>query len=550
MANSIIYDSGIRHLNNITWNKVSQLEEIPTALAHVKLTRYHVSSQDSRPISDQAVIDFKDRLIDLQRELDRYNPSLIQKIINFFTGRMFTLCRLSKTLSEIISVVTKVTKKILDNQVKELREQKKKAIEEAKAKAKKDEENRIKALEEARKKARLDQYQNAMKDAKAVISGVSTAATKVFEAFAQLDAPDEDAIAKGDEIRVNESNIPITPEELSYKTALVGRAKQIVDNYVATYSAKPIGIHETETPDYSLKTALKAQKYIRTLLIKLAQNKNVPLPRWYHATGKDSDPLGTVESIIKSKFLWQKVAPFGYGVFFSSRDEFEAGYGDYTFAVDEGALSEKVLNPIPGTKKPRVEYFYYDQALRQEKASLGKRDRYSKAVWIRVSNTTPEQDKNSSMWIAENCVPVNPNTVAFLAATKTSEVRESFRTLNFKVSVLPRQESDFIRLIFDAAETQRTPTRRDIAEDVLERNQQKTQTALVKYRENGTLVAVGGRYIPQNWKQMDYSLYQVYSQNLYHLTYKFKSPYCNLTPTFGKISQSDLVRCVTQNYTP
>lgn len=579
MSVNIIYDPSIKFVNTITWSKVSDLQEIPELLLNDGLSNVFISNEKKRRFKDDTVINLSARLHDLQVDLDRYNPSLIQQIINFFTGKFFTLCRLRNCLSDLISIVNNIAKKILEKQGKELKDQKrmaeiraqeeqkkianeerrlalkiaeeerkltlKKAEEERKLALKKAEEEEkiaLKKAEEERKQARLKLVLTAKQASINALSlapktnrsptiDFNIAAGQFFEAFEKLEAPDEEAIEKGEEIRVNESNLPISNEDLNYKLTLVGRAKKIVDHYASTF--KPSN-PQTETPDYSLQTVQKVQKYIRMLLIKLAQNKNVPLPRWYHATGKYEkvDHFNSVEKIVRGGFLHQTGAPYGYGTYFSTRDEFESGYGHHTFVLDEGALSDDALNPTLKLKKSKVTYFVHNPG-RLEKA-IAKRDRYQAALWLRVSNL----EKFEYSLPPLDCVPVNPNTVAFMATSAPEAARKKLNYLKCNISALPREDVDFIRLVFDAAESQKHSnfSKYDLEQD---------EKALVKFRHNGKLIASGGRLTPSTWQPYDSASL---TKNTYHLEYNKGASSIQLEVTRKKTSLAEAIECLSENY--
>lgn len=582
----VVFDPSIRFVNNITWGKVSQLNEIPVMFASQRIYKYSMPHENNRNLKDANIIDLKTRLNDLQDDLNRYNPSLIQRIINFFTGRLFTICRLRNALPELIKLVNAVAKTVIDGKSKA---DAKKKQEDAQAKAaedarQKEEAKRLLKQQRANDKAKQQSIANAKLKAKgdaakAAIAAASavtpktpisssptpkkspavppspttiaTTAAKADKAFVEAitayldDTQDEDAIESGDEIRVNVSNLPITPEELAYKTNLVAQVKKMADN------ADPA------QAGWSPETVEKVRKYVRTLLLNLALGRNVPLPRWYHATGRHGDSYGTVEKIVTSKYLHQLGAPRGYGTYFSSLDEHEhvPSYGDHTFIFDEGAFSEEVLNPKASQnpaqpKEVQVHYFPGDP-ISSSKAS--EKSNRNSNLWLRVRCIGEDvktlirngQDRSGYSAPPVNCVPVSTSTVAFMAtqASYVDEMRKKMKEINtdlkkkfqptFNVSVLNREEVDFIRHVFDTAETQYAPTPNHMNADEQEKITKK-QNSLLKYRDNGKLITIGGRYVPSTWQPHDERVnsYLKFPRHMYHLTHMATNPTAKLEASF------------------
>lgn len=648
MSLTIFKDPSIQYVDNITWSKVTELKTIPTLLLNDGLHPSYVPQENLRQIKDKAIIDLTNRLNNLQDDLARYNPSLIQRIINFFTGHLFTLCRLRSNLADIINSISGISKKILSNQAKtkakndadaskktadaaarkiqhdaalkqqaedekiRLREQRQEQIRKRAAEA-----ARIKKLQEDAEAAKqaaaqaaaaaqlaAQQLANAHAAAQAAAkqnvpptpssglaaiasasSAANAASAKALAAanaasaaakaavaaqssymvqLEQLDVQDEDAIKRGDEIRVNESNLPITPEELENKKAFVWKVKKTIEQYLCTYKqGSANGNNETDnhTPQYTEQTVVKVHKFFRSMLIKLARNINVPVPRWYHATGRHGDAFVAVEAILKSKHLWQLGAPRGYGTYFSSIDEHLGGYGDHTFLFDEGTFQQSELDSTPSKhsvsknkKEIEVHYFPGDRP-----AQTSQADRNT-ALWIRVRNITPEfrdsirnRGGSDMSGAQENCVPVNTNTVAFMATTATHvpALRKKLAELNFPVSVLTREEVDFIRSCIDSVETQRSSistfprdklTQHDLTTD--HRDQvTKKQSPLYKLKANGQLLSVGGRPIPASWQLQEHRENVTYGfpRNMQQLAYIANNPGVKLTASYQKVTDEEIL---------
>lgn len=465
---SVIHDTSISNLINITWNKVTQIQEIPAIFKKDKIayifSQFNVPKESARNLKNDTIIQLNDRLGALKNDLDKYNPGIIRKIIDFFTGRFFTHYRLRNSLPQIIYFVDNVAKAIIAKKATKEAAQAKKAAAEEAAQAKKaaDEKNKPRVMEKQKLQLQAIVYPEAL----------------------------EDEYESGDAIRVNESQLKITPEEMAYKTNLVRRAKNYCDILIEQYT------HPDEAkPLYSLQTAEKIQKYMGTLLNRLNKGINVTLGQWYHATGRGSDQQAweNVDKIIKSKTIMQLPAPRGYGAYLSSCDEYEAGYGLITFVLDQVAISKKVLG-----NHREVHYFPGDPIYYTHGKDKDKQNRYG-SLWLRIRNQNPATAGQNMI----PCIPVNTDTIAFMA-THTKHVaalREKLKTMKFKVSVLDREEVDFIRKIFDFVETQRPPSKHDLEKDSREKQGIEPQSMIVKYRDRtGKLLHVGGRHIPLDWQ--------------------------------------------------
>lgn len=594
-VSSIFNDASIRYVGNITWSKVSELNDIPNFFAKEGITQFNIPAENRRNLKDDKIINLSNRLKDLQDDLDRYNPSLIQRIINFFTGRLFTLCRLSRALPDLIKVVSAVASKVIrdqkktadakkkeDDQLKADADAGKKAADAARRDSEKDRIRKEKEAERAAKAAKLadDARKAAAAAAQLVkpnlpnisptkVNAANNLATTTFEVAIKAmldDAQDEDAIKNGDEIRVNISDLPITPDELAQKTSLIGRAKKYIDNCAASFTAPDVPSDPTspytpkiqsDTPAYSKKAVEKVKKYVRTLLLNLALGRNVPLPRWYHATGTRANvgsDYDAIKAIVNSQYLHQLGAPRGYGTYFSSVDEHEhqPSYGEHTFLFDEGTFTNRHLNK-DGSKKLAIHYFPGDPIYTTKSADKKNRNT---AIWIRVRCIDKNTEDNllpynsyTPGWTRQNCIPVNSSTVAVMATNiaNVDKLRSTIEDINislkaqskplFNISVLDREEVDLIRHVFDAVESHKSkqptnPSTHEIAADIQEQAK-GVQAARLKYREKGQLVVTNGRFVPTTWlaheRNENYSLGFPY--HMHYLTYKASGK--NLEPSFG-----------------
>lgn len=462
MSLSIINDSTITCLPTINWNKVSKIKEIPQVLAADGLSRHLIRPIRHRLISDDQVNVLSLRLRHLKTALDGYNPSLIQKIINFFTGRMFTLMRLRSVLTEVITKVSAVTQAIFDD----------------KARRRKQEED----------KARAD-AENAKRLADLLAEQVRR--SKLSSSTLLDDATEAD-YEKGNDIRVQISSEKPNAEDLSHKLHLIGKSVKYIDNCVSSFTTASEEAGKGDQPVYGLEVALKVQRYFHSMLKRLQKGENVIIGRWYHATGHSSEAQAwtNVKDIITSKAFIQKQCPRGYGAYFSSVDEHMQGYGLITFVLGEESLTKNVLG-----QHREVHYFPGDPIGRG--AQPAEKQNRNGSLWIRVRNDLSRRHMTP-------CVPATQNTVAFITthANHVERLRSELKALKFRVSVLDREEVDFIRKVYDSVETQRPATADDISKDPFERAGARKQEKLVKYydKRNNKLIFVGGRHVPLDWQ--------------------------------------------------
>lgn len=157
--------------------------------------------------------------------------------------------------------------------------------------------------------------------------------------------------------------------------------------------------------------------YFQTTINKLSGGNFVPLPTWYHATGKSEEQLrgeSRAITIIQSGKiqLSGEFAALQSGVYVSTEDEFYGGYGNYTFALDR-----HVIDPKPGL---------YIRGLNMG----GSKER----VWLCVARE----------------IPIKPHSVAYIAV-ENQLVKETLKRRfpdAFECPVLTRRASDWIRESF------------------------------------------------------------------------------------------------------
>lgn len=273
-------------------------------------------------------------------------------------------------------------------------------------------------------------------------------------------------------IKVQISSQKATPEELAYKTNLLGRAVRYIDYH--------LHLNDDENPNI----ALKIQEYFYSMLSRLSKGENVLLGRWYHSVGHAShnsieQAWSKVDEIITDKTIMQLRAPQGYGAYFSTHDESRQQYGVTSFVFGEEAFSKMTLGD-----NREVHYFpgdpIYSSSTKKEKLN-----RYT-SLWIRVMNSAERQEELP-------CVPVNETTVAFMTAPTchVEALQKKLDSFQFNVSVLDHEEMNFIQLVFDSIQTQRAPHAQDhLSKPLIQ----------VYNKSTNQLLFVGGRPIPLDWQ--------------------------------------------------
>jgi hypothetical protein len=186
-----------------------------------------------------------------------------------------------------------------------------------------------------------------------------------------------------------------------------------------------------ETDENWVSTAIEVNDFFQDMISRLKAGEDRPLPLWFHATGKQSNPE-TVSLIAENSVLKQNNAYMGKGVYFSTQDEHYNNYGDYTYSIDPNIIYDKNAAYFEGTSRQRpAEESPYDH-------------RYN-AVWVRV----------------ENDVKISGATVAYIAAPD-EETRDDLKSkfwgagdnwndpTKFYAEVITRKASDWIRQSFRA----------------------------------------------------------------------------------------------------
>lgn len=160
-------------------------------------------------------------------------------------------------------------------------------------------------------------------------------------------------------------------------------------------------------------TTRSVNEYIQGKIIELGtKQKNVPIPRWFHATKQQF-----WDSIVRSKTIEQRSAPLGHGAFVSTNDESLNQYGPYTFALDDLAVTTYPAAYFSPPYNPRHET--YD------------------SLWVRVEN-----DINLSQdTVAHFVIPDNED--------RNITGERLLTDLNLEVPVITRSTSRRINELFD-----------------------------------------------------------------------------------------------------
>lgn len=219
--------------------------------------------------------------------------------------------------------------------------------------------------------------------------------------------------------RINALAQKILQDPVFQKAKLVERAITILNNkddkskldkcaqiYFANVESALKGKIPEDTPIAELDQ--KVQEYLQNALKELNNNKNIPLPGWFHAT----EDISSVRDILDSK----KIINRGKCACASSVDEYR-DYGPFTVALDyHNALKDKVV------------YYYYK----------GKNDwNRHEMIWIHTGSQSIRADSESVAFII---VPQN----------EREEMAKKLAVKN--VMVVTRKFSEHLRNILTLAE--------------------------------------------------------------------------------------------------
>lgn len=415
---SVIRDSSINSLYSVSWGQVSEINQIPELFdRHVTKNLQDEAKRQRHGLSNRNIINLSSRLHQLHESvLDYSNLCFIWKIIGIFSGTLWNYLRLRNTLPQIMRIVDGAARHIKSN--------------------------------------------NNGGNSPAPSNGINSPAPSNFVPTAPPLNPwyspsvpsnpvptpppqnpwfspnawnSPTLIIKPPRPSPSPPPTPAAPKEppkflsrterIANKVTLISKASELVTDVVKNHrgSTSPQNLHK------DIQTALKADKYFTETLSKLNQNIDVPLPRWFHATGpcgsRYRDPeFQSVTSIIQNGRLVQSQAPAGYGVYFSTCDESHL-YGPWTFAIDEKELegSEGYFFPAEGHPAPGFMYA---------------------ALWVRVLKD----------------IPITSETVAFMVANagKVDELRSKVLVPNnFNVDVMTREEARTIYMYLEIADAKR-----------------------------------------------------------------------------------------------
>ena len=167
------------------------------------------------------------------------------------------------------------------------------------------------------------------------------------------------------------------------KDALDVIVNGIFNKHIIEYKKKLVQGSLDLMLDYreSNENVKEAYDFLRTVMAKLEQGKNAPLPLWFHATSTEKN----VDGIYGGGEVKQHNAARGYGSFVSSN--WETMYGDFVFALDFSSD----LSSFPG------HWFNSLQAAIRD--PYKKVARYVTSVWVRVENNIPINDDTLSFVI-------------------------------------------------------------------------------------------------------------------------------------------------------
>jgi hypothetical protein len=177
----------------------------------------------------------------------------------------------------------------------------------------------------------------------------------------------------------------------------------------------------------------KVCSYLKGVLKDLQNNNNVPLPRWYHATGARSSSPESAIDIIKSGRIrpatayYPEVGHIYLPACASSSDEVD--YGDFTFALDH--------HNTWGDKQ----VVYYDN----EKG--GSYKNVNNTIWIHAGGES---------------IKAQQDNIAFIAtkADKIELVKDELNKIGKNILVVDREFSDSVRRALESVEdTVKTTTK-------------------------------------------------------------------------------------------
>lgn len=182
---------------------------------------------------------------------------------------------------------------------------------------------------------------------------------------------------------------------------------------------------QTEPSAWSSK-AIEVDAYIQNTLMCFESGEAVPLPHFFHATGRKDDPAKNKISyilIIKDGWIKPNDALRGYGAYASTYDEAsEQGFGLFSFAIDEREIYSHSGLYFDGRRRKLPEEIY-------------------DALWVRTEFAS---------------LKITDKTVAYMVvedATARTVMEHRLRQENLKVGfpILTREASRYITHLFDRA---------------------------------------------------------------------------------------------------
>lgn len=101
----------IADIRTISWNQITNIQQLKTKLATQFITSIPPESARSELI-DKNILVLSKQLLKLKSSLDNYNPSLLRRIFDLFTGVFCKVWRLRRSLAEAIDVIYQVAQRL------------------------------------------------------------------------------------------------------------------------------------------------------------------------------------------------------------------------------------------------------------------------------------------------------------------------------------------------------------------------------------------------------------------------------------------------------